>query len=314
MIRVTFVRHGESVSNAAGRWQGQSDVPLSPRGRDQALHLARRLRSSHFDVLLTSDLQRAADTARALGRPVEVDPELREIHVGAWEGLAKAEVMERYPDDLAALARGEDIALGGGERWSDVDARTDRALERLLGRLEPGAHALVFTHGGWIRCAFAGALGVRTSSRRPLASVANTGLGTLRFDDEPQIERYNDATHLLEEPWSHPHGVWTRWVTAGLSPSDALISLRAAEDSTEAAEAGMPDAAGVLRVPADLEGLRESHAGTLLERSQGAPSIAKLLCNCFPQGASWLAPPAQSLTVMVATTKGVTLGAYAMGP
>ena len=84
-MRLVLIRHAESTWNASGRWQGQSDVPLSPRGQLQVRALAGRLWELEADRLIASDLRRAQETAMALGEP-ELDPRFREIDVGEWAG------------------------------------------------------------------------------------------------------------------------------------------------------------------------------------------------------------------------------------
>ncbi|MBW2687894.1 MAG: histidine phosphatase family protein [Deltaproteobacteria bacterium] len=91
-LEVCLVRHGQSVSNAAGVWQGQGDSPLSEIGRTQVDGLGQALAGERYDLVLSSDLSRAADTAKASGVEVEHDRAWREIHVGDWEGLTMEQV------------------------------------------------------------------------------------------------------------------------------------------------------------------------------------------------------------------------------
>ena len=87
-----LIRHAESSWNVAGRWQGHGDPPLSDRGRVQANALARELARETIDVLVSSDLRRAAETAAILGQarglPPELNPGVRELDPGDWAGLA----------------------------------------------------------------------------------------------------------------------------------------------------------------------------------------------------------------------------------
>ena len=112
-------------SNLAQRWQGQGDSPLSELGRQQAGLLGQRLASQPFTRAIASDLTRAVETARATGHAFEQDPLFREFDVGVWEGLTRDEVMERYPDEMEQLKRGEDIPLGGGESYARFAQRID---------------------------------------------------------------------------------------------------------------------------------------------------------------------------------------------
>ena len=152
MRRIIVWRHGETSHNADGVYQGQLDSHLSARGREQAAVAAQALAQRGATRLLASDLARAADTAEALsartGLRVEHDERLREIHVGRWQGLRHAEVLERFPDVLAALDRGEDAVRGEtGERVADVQARVRAVFDELVERLGRDDTAVLTTHG-----------------------------------------------------------------------------------------------------------------------------------------------------------------------
>src|SRR5262245_49254488 len=98
-MRLILVRHGETVLNAAGRFSGQLDTPLSARGRRQVALVGQWLAARGLDALVASDLLRAHATAHAIavhhGLPVALDPNLRERSFGAWEGATFAEVGAR---------------------------------------------------------------------------------------------------------------------------------------------------------------------------------------------------------------------------
>lgn len=149
-------RHGESEWNRERRCQGQTDVPLSPRGTAQARAAARPLADAlHPTLIVSSDLRRAYDTARPLagitGLPIAVDKRLREVAKGRWEGLTHAEVAQRYPAEVQAWQRGEDIARGGGEAAAEATARAVTAVLAAVDGQPPGAVVVACTHGGLIR-------------------------------------------------------------------------------------------------------------------------------------------------------------------
>jgi glucosyl-3-phosphoglycerate phosphatase len=137
MVELWFLRHGESVWNAAGLWQGQADPPLSERGRQQAERAAERLAGLGIGLLAASDLGRARATAEIaaarLGLPILLEPALRELDVGRWSGLAHGEIERRWPDELARFRAG-DLALraGGGESRLALRERVEDALRRLV--------------------------------------------------------------------------------------------------------------------------------------------------------------------------------------
>lgn len=148
--RLLVVRHGQSVWNAEGRWQGSLDPPLSTLGVRQARHAATALGS--FDVVAASDLDRARTTAEIIANesgvgPVVIEPGLRERHAGAFEGLTKPEIRERFPGFLEERRN--------PEGWEDDDAvlaRAVPALARIAALAGDGGTALVVSHGGVIGC------------------------------------------------------------------------------------------------------------------------------------------------------------------
>jgi broad specificity phosphatase PhoE len=155
-----LARHGETDWNAAGRWQGHADPPLNATGRLQASELAERLHTAGIEVIVASDLARAAETAAIVAArlrlPVTHDPDLREIDVGSWSGLTRAQVAERFP---AGFARWEAGEIGhDGETREQLAARIEHALLRLAHE-HAGRNVLAVTHGGAIRAARRLALG-----------------------------------------------------------------------------------------------------------------------------------------------------------
>jgi probable phosphoglycerate mutase len=154
-VEIWLIRHAESEWNALGRWQGQADPALSPRGVEQAAALAATLAEERFARLVSSDLARARDTALALGRALALVPRyearLRERHAGAWAGLTRAEIAARWPEALARVGRHDpDARPDGGESFREVAARARGFLRELEAERSDGPVALV-THGGLIR-------------------------------------------------------------------------------------------------------------------------------------------------------------------
>ncbi|HVP28032.1 MAG TPA: histidine phosphatase family protein [Myxococcota bacterium] len=153
--RLLLIRHAESLWNAEGRWQGQADPGLSARGHDQARGLAARLASLRVEVLLASDLARAAETARIVGAELGLEPRLdvrlREHDVGEWSGLTHGEIARRWPDDLARLRAGDlDVRPGGGETKRELAARVTDAIAELAAN-HAREHVALVSHSGWIR-------------------------------------------------------------------------------------------------------------------------------------------------------------------
>lgn len=152
MARLLLLRHGQSTWNAAGRWQGWADPPLSPAGEEQAMAAARALEDADITAVVASDLQRASRTgvivADHLGLPpVETDRRLRERDVGEWSGHRVADIHERWPGQLEAWRAGQLERPPGGEANDDLLRRVKACVEELAAR--SGTIAVV-THGGVI--------------------------------------------------------------------------------------------------------------------------------------------------------------------
>jgi len=163
--RIVIVRHAETVDNAARVWQGHKDTELSDRGDEQVEAAAPHLAAYAPALIFSSDLRRAASTADAIsgltGIGVRLDPRLREVHVGEWQGLHADEVRERYPEVIAALDRGEDTPRGvTGETRAQVAERAGAALRDVAGELEPGQTAVVVAHGVSARVAASALVGL----------------------------------------------------------------------------------------------------------------------------------------------------------
>ena len=144
---VFLARHGQTVWNAEGRYQGRLDSPLTPSGWEQARATAEAMRARGVERLLCSPLGRALHTARVvsemIGLPVEVDAELTESDLGRWEGLTRQEVDARFPGERAW--RGADrvsYSHAGGESLADMLSRARAVADRLDERTTLiGAHS-----------------------------------------------------------------------------------------------------------------------------------------------------------------------------
>ena len=144
MTTLLLARHGETDWNREGRWQGWADPPLNDTGRSQARRLAEELQAIPFDAVYSSDLRRAHETAEILAAPhrvpVVADRGLREIDIGSWSGLTRAEITERFPDG----------SRPDGETHEEHGARVREAVVRIA-RGHLGGRILLVGHGGTIR-------------------------------------------------------------------------------------------------------------------------------------------------------------------
>jgi probable phosphoglycerate mutase len=186
-IRTTTVhltRHGETDWNRALRWQGHTDIPLNALGVLQAEALAARLRADGIrpHLVAASDLDRALQTARraaeAAGGALLLERDLREIDVGRWSGLTRAEAEALDPGVLARIDAGEDLPRGGAERFAQLQTRCGAVFDRLAARAAGGT-LLIVSHGGPVRALLAHALGAAGGLDYPQLAIGNTSLTTL---------------------------------------------------------------------------------------------------------------------------------------
>ena len=202
MVRLLCVRHGETVWNAAGRFQGHTDIPLSPRGQQQAAALARVLARETVRAVYASDLLRTRETAQvlaaSLGIPVQHSADWREIAFGAWEGLTEGEIQQR--DAQAFMAWRADpmhLAPPGGETLQQVSDRLSAALTSLISAGQ-GHTAVLVAHGGTLRVLFCLVLGFPPQAYRRFM-LAPGSLSELYVDAQHAVlARLNDTHHFGE--------------------------------------------------------------------------------------------------------------------
>ncbi|MBQ2259967.1 MAG: histidine phosphatase family protein [Loktanella sp.] len=184
MKRLFLVRHGESIWNATRRLQGQADMPLSDRGLAQVKALAPLIGRLAPDVVLTSDLQRAMQTAQGLGYPAaKPEPRLREINVGDWTGQA---ISTLNPEQYKRWRAGT-YAPEGGEQWPTFLARTCAVVAETQNAGQ--STTLIVCHGGVIRALLDGLIGLPPHRLLPVGPASLTVLA-LR-DGQARLEAMN---------------------------------------------------------------------------------------------------------------------------
>lgn len=163
MSDLLLVRHGETEWSANGRHTGRTDVPLTPRGVEEAISLAPFFGGRHPALVLTSPLRRAVATAELAGLTGGVtDPDLYEWDYGGYEGVTTAEIQRTVPDwSLWTHGVPPGDADHPGESAAQVGARADRALARVAPVLRAdGGHAVIVAHGHFLRVLTARYLGL----------------------------------------------------------------------------------------------------------------------------------------------------------
>jgi 2,3-bisphosphoglycerate-dependent phosphoglycerate mutase len=202
ITRFCLVRHGETDWNAKRRLQGHTDIDLNARGLAQAEQMARAIKRINlaFDVLYTSDLQRAAKTAKAIEQLFSTSAitnvGLRERHLGALQGLTTDEAPQLEPDLWRShLSRNVTEELRGGESIQQFADRINTALEKIREQ-HLGKTVLLVSHGGALDMMY------RIASNQPLdaekaVAVPNASLNWISHDGRSwKVDGWADTSHL----------------------------------------------------------------------------------------------------------------------
>ena len=202
---ILLIRHGETAWNAVRRLQGHIDIPLNAEGERQAGALAQALAAESVDVIVSSDLQRARQTAQAVadqydGATVHTDANLRERCYGVFEGMLYTEVEQQYPADFALWqARDIDAVMPPGERVAESFRQFyGRAISAIREWAErhPGKTIAVVAHGGVLECAYREAVGMQLDSPRDF-QVKNASINRFTFSDgKLALTSWGEVEHL----------------------------------------------------------------------------------------------------------------------
>lgn len=205
MTKLILVRHCEAEGNTRGILQGRTDCDISGNSKVQLELVSLRLRNEPFAAIYSSPLKRAYKTAQAIDRyhqlPIQVDPRLSEIDVGAWEGHSWAEierensVMLKIWNECPGRFQAE-----GGESMRSVYNRMWQAAVGIV-RCNPGKEVCVVSHGCAIRNFLCHALGMPVGRIGEIGWCDNTAVSVVEFDGNliPRVVKMNDASHLPAE-------------------------------------------------------------------------------------------------------------------
>ncbi len=150
MAKLIIIRHCETDSNKQKRYLGETDEPLNSVGRKQAKELADKVNELHFDILVSSPLKRALETAEIINqgrKEIIIEPRFKERNMGVYEGLTESEAKEKFPDIYSQnIARVFDKAAPGGETVEQVQKRVLEALKEVREKYNE-KDILIVTHG-----------------------------------------------------------------------------------------------------------------------------------------------------------------------
>ncbi|GAA2738582.1 bifunctional RNase H/acid phosphatase [Actinocorallia aurantiaca] len=198
--RTLLLRHGQTPLSIEKRFAGVGDTPLTDHGHVQAAAAAKALADRGVDVIVSSPLRRAQDTARAvadvIGAEVRTDEGFRETDFGAWEGLSFAEARSRWPEELSAWLADPSCAPPGGESFASVAQRVATARDKLLVRHREKT-VLVVSHVTPIKIMVQQALEAPTTTLYRL-HLDTASLCTVDwYADGPGVVRSFNETHYL---------------------------------------------------------------------------------------------------------------------
>ena len=201
-----LIRHGQSAGNAEGRFGGHGPTPLSDLGVQQAERTAKVLAKEGIDVIYSSDLVRAVQTAEPLAKlldiPINTSEAFRERHVGVLQGLTFDESRQQYPDDYYALInRNINHVITGGESYRQLLRRITGELRTIL-RSHPREKVAIFSHTGAICYLTLFLLGAihRGTKTTPWIITSNCGINRFEIRGPRNIRllALNDTRHLVE--------------------------------------------------------------------------------------------------------------------
>ena len=204
-MKLYFVRHGRTIWNLEGRFQGASgDSPLLPESIDILQQLGQYLKEIPFDTIYSSDLPRAVKSAKIIQSqlqapcPLESIPDLREWHLGKLEGLKIATLNAIYPQQIKAFRSNLaqfDTRMFEAESLYSTTQRTIQFIKSLKG--SPAKRVLIVGHGANLTASLRTLLGYKEAHLRKDGGLANASLTVLETDDFETftLERWNDTSY-----------------------------------------------------------------------------------------------------------------------
>lgn len=202
MQKLYLVRHGESEWNKFKKIQGQKDVRLTDKGRKQADKIANRLLHEDIDLIYSSDLSRAYETATIIGNKLNKDvfslKDFREIKFGPWEGINIDEIDKNSKEEhLIWLKEPHKFKMEGAETLIELQNRAMRSINDIL-KSNPGKNILIVSHSATLKTIILSLLDMDIKYYSKM-SLSNVSLSIVEFRDYNNVLRLlNDTCHLRE--------------------------------------------------------------------------------------------------------------------
>lgn len=199
--RILLIRHGRVAWNAKSAYTGWTDVPLDECGREEAALVAQRLKTVNLAAVYSSDLCRARNTAEIIASQhplgVEIEPNLKEVNYGEWEGLSIDEVKNAYGEVFykSWADDPERVRIPGGETFGELRDRAVPAIKRIAS-LHPGGIVAIVAHRSVNRVLICHWLGLGVNSYKKIEQY-NGAINSIAFRGNPAaIETVNDVCHV----------------------------------------------------------------------------------------------------------------------
>lgn len=213
MTKIYLIRHAEAEGNLYRIWQGHWNGMITPMGYQQIDALAERFKDIHLDALYSSDLSRTITTSKAITKyhnlNLQIDPNLREILCGPWEGIPFGNVAHDFPEQMEFFNKDPDKwHVDGAETFAQCRDRIVAALTSIAEK-EDGKTIAVVSHGMGIRTVLAHFLGISSQNISQLPHGDNTAVSYLEYNNgifTPVY--YNDNSHLPVELSTFAKQTW----------------------------------------------------------------------------------------------------------
>lgn len=211
MTEILLIRHGETAWNAVRKLQGHLDIPLNEEGQRQARALAAHLQNEKLDAIVSSDLQRAMQTAQAIAElqkaPLQVNAQLRERCFGDFEGKLYSELPELFPEAYAQWRSRDpdfhfpakpDDSGNRGESIREFHTRVIRCIQHYA-QAYAGKRIALVAHGGVLECAWREATALPLNAERAV-TIFNASINRFSFDQgKLKLIQWGQIEHLSDD-------------------------------------------------------------------------------------------------------------------
>lgn len=200
MTKIYLIRHGQSEWNYLGKVQGQKNTKLTMLGKMQAESMGNRLINENIDIIYSSDLERAFNTAEIISekikKPIIKSKSIREINFGIWEGLTKKDLLENYRKEYNIwLKTPEKLKIEGAESLESLKNRSIKWLDNII-KENPEKNIAIISHSATLKVLLLGILNIPLTNFKNI-SISNVSLNIIEYRDYNKVlVKLNDVSHL----------------------------------------------------------------------------------------------------------------------